>query len=561
MSAQNKRKNKLVDLDEEDYEGNNAQNSENIYRTSRLLMITLAAALGGFPVGYHCGIVAGAQIYLPYEYPNITVENKARFVSLAFLGAAICSFFAGTIANKVGRKMTMILACCSFIAGSVVLALAMHVVLLYLGRFIVGIGIGFSIVGCQVYLSECAPDRYRDQMVQVYWLNFFIGLILSYILPLILPYRLSILFLIPIISNVIQIFMVLFTIQESPMFLLTHGHSPQAFANLKQIYDTEKTEGKQELDRHFKQIQHECEQNNQQTGIVQCIVEIVTVYRRNLLIGVFLHILQQFTGINCILFYGPSFLKDSGFIGEKETSVLYAMIFLGFMLLLGNIIYFLYGQKVGRRKLMLFSIPFLGFSILTIEIMMILNMFSGGFRFGGYITILSLAVFIMFYSLGFASQPWAICTEIFPNHLRGNANSLTTVTNWLTNYFVTAAFLKITDGEIGKLVGYSILVMGNFLCFFFIKGYILETGGKSMEEIVSLYKYAIADDKTMYGDNQNTNPNKQKRKQQKNHQDDNEEGLLDKKQSKKPAKNGPSQKDIEMEAKTQPPRKKQQRYQ
>lgn len=64
------------------------------------------------------------------------------------MSAAITSFVAGTIANKVGRKMTIILADIAFILGSIVLSLSVHVLMLYLGRFIVGIGIGFAIVGC-----------------------------------------------------------------------------------------------------------------------------------------------------------------------------------------------------------------------------------------------------------------------------------------------------------------------------------------------------------------------------------------------------------------------------
>lgn len=66
-------------------------------------------------------------------------------------------------------------------------------------------------------------------MVSAFWLNFFLGLILSYVMPLVIPYKLSILFAIPAIPCVIQALLVFFTLKETPMYLVQHGYQPMAF--------------------------------------------------------------------------------------------------------------------------------------------------------------------------------------------------------------------------------------------------------------------------------------------------------------------------------------------
>jgi len=65
---------------------------------------------------------------------------------------------------------------------------------------------------------------------------------------------------------------------------------------------------------------------------------------------------------------------------------------------------------------------------------------------------------------------------------------------WLTNYFLSSIFIRVTSGEIGKIVGYTVLVLTNFFAFFFVQRYVYETAGKSIEECVNLYKYDIIDE-------------------------------------------------------------------
>jgi hypothetical protein len=92
----------------------------------------------------------------------------------------------------------------------------------------------------------------------------------------------------------------------------------------------------------------------------------------------------------------------------------------------------------------------------------------------------------MFFCIGFAAQPWTVCGEIFPAHLRGIANSITTTTNWLFNYLLSAVFLVITSTDFGKIISYIILALSCFLAYWFTYMYVPETKDHTLEECVEL---------------------------------------------------------------------------
>jgi len=144
------------------------------------------------------------------------------------------------------------------------------------------------------------------------------------------------------------------------------------------------------------------------------------------------------------------------------------MLYIGVLFLIGNVIYYFISGKHGRRWLLLASTLPLGFSILAIEVVVIANINSGSFVLGKWITVVGLSVFIVSYSFGLGTQPWTICTEIFPNHLRGNANAITTTCNWFSLYFIVSFFPKYSTRSIGKIACFSILAFLNFLIFFFV---------------------------------------------------------------------------------------------
>jgi SP family xylose:H+ symportor-like MFS transporter len=86
-----------------------------------------------------------------------------------------------------------------------------------------------------------------------------------------------------------------------------------------------------------------------------------------------LHVIQQFTGINIIQYYGPAVLKDAGFAGDSNTDLLYSMIFLSSVNTVGNFIGLSLSSKYGRRELIMKSMIPMGISLIILAGAMVVN--------------------------------------------------------------------------------------------------------------------------------------------------------------------------------------------
>lgn len=93
-----------------------------------------------------------------------------------------------------------------------------------------------------------------------------------------------------------------------------------------------------------------------------------------------LHVIQQFTGINIIMYYGPSIMKDAGFGGDSTRDLLLCMIFLSIVNTVGNFIGLGLSSKRGRRELMLKSTVPMGISLLVLTGAMIVNIAYPGYK-------------------------------------------------------------------------------------------------------------------------------------------------------------------------------------
>jgi MFS family permease len=86
------------------------------------------------------------------------------FTSSLFLAAAIAAMFGSWTCNKYGRKATMVAGGLAFLVGTALVAGAVHIAMLVLGRIVLGIGVGFACQATPLYLSEMAPHNARGSL-------------------------------------------------------------------------------------------------------------------------------------------------------------------------------------------------------------------------------------------------------------------------------------------------------------------------------------------------------------------------------------------------------------
>ena len=111
-------------------------------KTTRFVyLLTFFSAIGGFLFGYDTGVVSGAMLQINRVFSLTTVWQEL-VVSVTIAGAALFAVVGGFSNDLLGRKPTILFASLVFTAGAAVLGAAFNVIMLLIGRIIVGFGIG-----------------------------------------------------------------------------------------------------------------------------------------------------------------------------------------------------------------------------------------------------------------------------------------------------------------------------------------------------------------------------------------------------------------------------------
>jgi MFS family permease len=86
---------------------------------------------------------------------------------------------AGDLADRIGRRNTIISGCVVFLGGVVLQTASSSLGLLVAGRLIAGFGVGFVSAIIILYMSEIAPCKVRGAIVASYGFCITIGLMLA----------------------------------------------------------------------------------------------------------------------------------------------------------------------------------------------------------------------------------------------------------------------------------------------------------------------------------------------------------------------------------------------
>jgi hypothetical protein len=138
-------------------------------------------------------------------------------------------------------------------------------------------------------------------------------------------------------------------------------------------------------------------------------------------------------------------------------------------------------DKLGRRYIMLRTLPGIFLTLCLVAYSMYLSLYTTKYRNQGHILfMISIIAYLAFFSIGFSSTPWAVNSEIYPIHLIGTAVALATATNWLSNFCVSSVFLTSMESDGGKVYTFLILAGFSFLAFFFVFVFVPETAGNKI---------------------------------------------------------------------------------
>nr|CAD1818872.1 unnamed protein product [Ananas comosus var. bracteatus] len=209
-----------------------------------------------------------------------------------------------------------------------------------------------------------------------------------------------------------------------------------------------------------------------------------------LLVGVGIQILQQFAGINGVLYYTPQILEQAGVdvllanIGIRPDSASILISALTTLLMLPAIgVAMRLMDLSGRRFLLLTTIPVL---VASLIILVISNVVAMGTVLHAVLSTVSVIVYFCCFVMGFGPIPNILCAEIFPTRVRGICIAICALTFWFGDIIVTYTLPVMLNsiGLAGVFGIYSIVCVAAFI-FVFLK--VPETKGMPLEVITEFF--------------------------------------------------------------------------
>ncbi len=439
-----------------------AQNQQNYF----LWPTVTIAATAGLLFGFDTGNIAGALIFIQHSFHTSTFENEL-IVSVTVLGAFVGAIVSGTKVEYYGRKYMLLCSAILFLMGATAGAVSSNVFELIVARIILGFAIGISSYTAPLYISEIAPAQHRGRLVLLNGVAITAGEALAFLCD----YWLSAgehwrwMIAIGVVPAVILLIGMYF-MPESPRWLMMKNKEQQAVGILKQLrgYEIEIGNEIAEIKAILKQPK-----------VSMLSMLRSQKWRMPLMIGVVLGILQQFFGINTIMYYGPFVFNELGI--DNASGQIFATFLMGLVNMVMTIIMVIYVDRWGRRTLLMGGSLLSGVSLLCLVLLL-------HYPTNGQTSI--FLVVMMFYIIGYCisvgSLFWLIIAEIFPQRVRGVAMSFATSIQWLANFIVSLSFLSMLD-SLGSQITFLCYAGICFISFIFSFYFIPETRKMTLEEI------------------------------------------------------------------------------
>jgi sugar porter (SP) family MFS transporter len=456
-----------------------------------IIFMIVFSAIGGFLFGYDTSVIAGANLYLEDTFPHINNFQKELIVSITLLGAAIGSLWGGSISDKFGRKITIFVADVLFVIGWVIMAITPSILILIVGRFFVGLGVGVAAMVVPVYLAEVSPRKVRGVIVNLNVVFITLGQFIALVVCLMLGNRWRWMLGLAGIPAVIQGIGIVF-LPESPRWLCKMNRLKKAESALKQIYIARDYEIEPVLNELKIEANHVKE--FEQYSYFELLKQLFTKYRSCLIVGWGLQMFQQLWGINTAMYYGPEIMKNAGFGDDShKTQTLISSLPLAGVNTIGGIIALFFIDRLGRRWIMLRTLPFVAFFMGIIGLGMYfrkhLDEDNHTYQtFGKWLAAWGLFLYLMSFAIGMGPTPWTVNSEIYPLHLRGIGNSMSSTMNWISNFAVSISFLSLMeDVPFGDVIAFILIMIFSILAFVFIYVKVHETKGLSLDGVLALF--------------------------------------------------------------------------
>ncbi|CAI9629039.1 unnamed protein product [Alternaria burnsii] len=421
--------------------------------TVRGYLMCVFAAFGGILVGYDSGYINGilGMDYFKQQFggPSASEEaynghlyktwEKSLIVSILSAGTFFGALTAGSIADWIGRRATIITGCAIFSLGVVLQVAA--------SSFCITIGL---------LLASVVDNRTKDRMDSS-----------AYRTPIGLQW---------LFATVLGVG--LFLLPESPRWYVKKGRREDAAralgtlrgqaANSEYVRDElNELIANHEYERHMQADWADC----------FCGGWKPSSNLRRVVLGMALQMMQQWTGVNFVFYYGSTFFKTVGIqnaflVSMITTAVNVCSIPISFWTI----------EKFGRRALLIYG----AVGMLVCEfIIAIVGTVDEGSKAAGLCLIVFTCIYIFSFASTWGPGAWVLIGEIFPVPIRAKGVALSTVSNWFWNFVIGFITPYMVDETYGNMKAKVFFVWGATctVCVLFAYFLVPETKGLSLEQV------------------------------------------------------------------------------
>lgn len=335
----------------------------SVRRTLACTFFVLLAGAGGFLHGYFNSIPSGVTAYPPFLhrfFPEVLLQPPPNnifceassdrlqlFTSCHFIVAAALegSGLPATLIRLRGRTAAMRLAGVLFAVGALIQAVASQPVYLYLGRMVAGAAVSLGNVAGLLYIAEVSPTASRGWLLNTFQVNLACGIALASICNLSLAFVNSAaawrwILGAPAFVGSAAAFATVW-MPDSPLNLFERGKirsGELALAGLRAPFDSRAELG------------HARKEACRASCCLRPWREVLKItHRPQLVLSVLSTTLQQLTGINFVVFWGPQLFINLGF---SRKAALLVQCALDAVLLLGALVTVVVVDRCGRRRLL-----------------------------------------------------------------------------------------------------------------------------------------------------------------------------------------------------------------
>lgn len=428
----------------------------------RLFGWSVILSLGGFLFGFDTAVISGVEKSIQ-ELFHLSPFWHGFTISSALIGTVAGALLAGYPTDRYGRKPILFVVAVLFAVSAIGSALANHLAVFVFFRFLGGIGVGASSVVAPMYISEMAPANVRGRMTALFQFNVIFGILMAYISNYLLSDRgesswrwmLGVMAL-PSIAYI----GLLQLVPESPRFLVKVGKTDKAGKVLALVGSTDIAADIRDIGKSMA-----FQKENLFSGRFNKPISIA------FLVAMF----NQFSGINALLYYAPRIFELAGLsTADAMFQPVLVGITNGIFTLLGMFII----DRVGRKKLLIYG---------SLGMALSLGLVARSFYledFAGYQLLYFLIGYIIFFAFSTGAVIWVLISEVFPNSVRGQGQSLGSFTHWLFAAIITFLFPVIAgEYKFGSGHAFAFFASMMLLQAIVVWKYFPETKGKTLEEL------------------------------------------------------------------------------